>query len=124
MTTLEILYQTAARPIPPAISHWENQVRDWCDEYTTACPGPDLNEIHLDFAVYLFDLTHERVVLAYALFVEQLMQREGSRMRGFPNVNASVQIALGDKAFKADRGHFLGHASGGQTWQVSKTCQV
>ena len=34
-------------------------------------------------------------------------------MRGFPNVNIGVRAVLGDKAFLADRGHFLGHASGG-----------
>jgi hypothetical protein len=52
------------------------------------------------------------------------MKRFASAMRRFPNVNASVRAVLADKAFLADKGHFLGHASGGQTWQVSKTCQV
>ena len=36
-----------------------------------------------------------------------------SRMRGFPDVSASVRRALGTRAFFADKGHFLGHASGG-----------
>jgi hypothetical protein len=35
-------------------------------------------------------------------------------MRGFPDVSLSVRSALGERAFLADRGHFLGHASGGQ----------
>lgn len=35
-------------------------------------------------------------------------------MRGFPDVNKSVPAVLNAKAFLADRGHFLGHASGGQ----------
>lgn len=34
-------------------------------------------------------------------------------MRGFPDVNVSVRKVLDDGAFPADRGHFLGHASGG-----------
>ena len=113
MTALELLYQTANRQIPTALLRWENQVWDWCDEYTDACPSAEINEINLDFAVYLFDLSFERVTLAYALSVEQLTKRDTSRMRGFPNVNASVQAVLGEKAFKADKGHFLGHASGG-----------
>ena len=34
-------------------------------------------------------------------------------MRGFPDVNVGVKSVLGPRAFLADRGHFLGHASGG-----------
>ncbi len=52
-------------------------------------------------------------MLAYALSVEQLMKRDVSRMRGFPNVNAGVQRILGNQAFTADKGHFLGHAREG-----------
>ena len=53
------------------------------------------------------------MTVACALSVEQLMRRDANRMRGFPDVNIGVRAALGDKAFLADRGHFLGHASGG-----------
>ncbi|MGQ0572141.1 MAG: hypothetical protein ACT4P5_21765 [Armatimonadota bacterium] len=34
-------------------------------------------------------------------------------MRGFPNVNVSIRQTLGESGFFADKGHFLGHASGG-----------
>lgn len=63
--------------------------------------------------MFVFDHTLERVVVAYAVSIEQLTARDASRMRGFPNVNASVRAALGEKAFAVDKGHFLGHASGG-----------
>jgi hypothetical protein len=73
-----------------------------------------LSEINLDFAVFIFDHALERVALAYAVSVEQLMKRDSSWMRGFPNPNVSTQRILGRKAFRADKGHFLGHASGGR----------
>ncbi|HUF37960.1 MAG TPA: hypothetical protein VMN57_05510 [Anaerolineales bacterium] len=113
MTTLESLYHTAGKPVPEALANWGSQVTVWCDEYDAAFPSADLTEIHLEYAVYIFDLTAERVTLAYALSVEQLMRRDASRIRGFPNVNASVRAVLGEKAFLADKGHFLGHVSGG-----------
>jgi len=34
-------------------------------------------------------------------------------MKRFPDVNIGVRKVVGDHAFPADRGHFLGHASGG-----------
>ena len=34
-------------------------------------------------------------------------------MRRFPDVNIGVRKVLGDRALPSDRGHFLGHASGG-----------
>lgn len=110
---LEKIFLTAGREIPESLTDWDSRVDRWCDEYAAAFPNPDLNEINLDFAVYLFDLTFERVTLAYAISTEQIMKRDASRMRGFPDVNVGVQATLDEKAFKADRGHFLGHASGG-----------
>ena len=61
-----------------------------------------------------FTLMHERVVFAYAVSTPALTRRDGSRIKGFPNINASVKATLGNAAFIADKGHFLGHASGGQ----------
>jgi hypothetical protein len=71
-------------------------------------------EVILPPAVFLFDCIADRVMLAYGLSTAPLMKRDASRIRGFPNVNASVKNALGERAFVADKGHLLGHASGGQ----------
>ena len=113
MSTLAELFQKVSLPLPAALADWDEKGDGWCDEYEAAFPGAILSEINLDFAIFLFDHTFERVILAYALSVEQLLKRDASRMRGFPNVNASVRQVLGEKAFAADKGHFLGHASGG-----------
>jgi hypothetical protein len=113
MSALAELFERAARPLPRALSDWENRVSVWCEEYRAAFQQADLSEINLDLAVFVFDHAAERVTLAYALSVEQLMKRDSSRIRGFPNVNISVRTALGENAFIADKGHFLGHASGG-----------
>ena len=113
MSTLGDLYQRSGRAVPAALGDWNTRVDDWCDQYEAQAGGAEISEINLDFAVYLFDHVAERVVLAYALSVEQLHRRDTSRMAGFPNVNAGVRAVLGEKAFVADKGHFLGHASGG-----------
>jgi hypothetical protein len=76
--------------------------------------GAELSELYLNFAVFIFDHALERVTLAYTVSIEQLMKRDAGRMRGFPDPNVSAQRILGDKAFRADKGHFLGHASGGE----------
>lgn len=107
------LFERANRSPPKLLSNWENKVTVWCQQYSAKFKGAQISEINLDFAVFLFDHLLERVTLAYALSVEQLKKRDASRMRGFPNVNASVQANLKEEAFFADRGHFLGHASGG-----------
>ncbi len=69
--------------------------------------------MNLDIAIYLFDQTLERVLLAYGISDQQLEARDKNRMGRFPDVNVGVKTTLGDRAFAADRGHFLGHASGG-----------
>jgi hypothetical protein len=113
MSALQRLFERARREIPPVLDGWEGQVDSWCDDYTAAFPQASVSEINLDVAAFMFDHGCERVILAYALSVEQLMARDTNRMKGFPNVNISVRRVLGEKAFPADRGHFLGHASGG-----------
>ena len=113
MSTLLELFRQAQRPAPDALANWEDQVDTWYGAYARQFPAAEVSEINLDYAVFLFDHATERVILAYALAVEQLMKRDVGRMRGFPNVNASVRATLGAQAFTADKGHFLGHASGG-----------
>ena len=113
MSALLNLFTRAHRPIPPCLCDWEDRVTGWCDEYQAYFPLADLSEINLDLGVFLFDHSAERVILAYALSIEQLEKRDASRMKGFPNPNVSVRKVVGDDAFFADKGHFLGHASGG-----------
>lgn len=113
LSALLRLFRNANRDIPPALADWEERVTAWDEKYYGLFPLAQLSEIHIDFAVFEFDESTERVTLAYALSVEQLMKRDSSRMRGFPNVNVSVNKAMGAKGFLADKGHFLGHASGG-----------
>ncbi len=107
------LFRRASRSVPEPLSDWENQVAAWCQQYGARFEGAEISEINLDFAVFLFDHPTERVILAYALSVEQLMGRDTTRMRGFPSVNVSVGVNLKERSFLADKGHFLGHASGG-----------
>ena len=97
-----------------------NQLADWpttleglLSEYEKVNLKSDLTQMNLDLAYFVFDLTAERVVLAYAFSTPSLTKRDASRIRGFPNVNASVKKMMGDRVFQADKGHFLGHASGG-----------
>jgi hypothetical protein len=114
MSSLSKLYAHAGRPVPEVLADWEERVSAWCDEYAGKFKGADLSETTFDFAVFIFDHLFERVTLAYAVSVEQLMKRDVSRMRGFPDPNISAKSILGAKAFRADKGHFLGHASGGE----------
>jgi hypothetical protein len=113
MSALSELFKRANRTLPSALAEWENRVDGWCDGYNAKFPHANLSEINLDLAVFMFDHVSERVILAYALSIEQLTKRDSSRMRGFPDVNVSVRKVVGENAFNADKGHFLGHASGG-----------
>jgi hypothetical protein len=113
MSALSKLYAHAGRLIPVTLADWEDRLTAWCDEYANAFAGAELSEINLDFAVFIFDHVLERVTLAYAVSIEQLMKRDTGRMHGFPDPNVSTRRILGEKAFRADNGHFLGHASGG-----------
>jgi hypothetical protein len=109
------LFDRVARPIPPILDDWDDQVALGCEAYKAKFPQASFSEINLDLAVFVFDHASERVTLAYAVSVEQLMARDTSRMRGFPDVNISVRKVLGDSAFPADRGHFLGHGCLGRS---------
>ena len=96
------------------LADWSDRSNDLLDAYEDITPASEIVQINLDLAYFFFDLIAERVVLAYAFSTPSLTKRDASRIRGFPNVNASVKRVMGERAFHADKGHFLGHASGGQ----------
>jgi len=114
LSAVEALHARLNLPLPAPLREWDAEVAAWCDAYVDMHSRAELSEINLGFAVFQFDHIAERVTLAYALSVPQLLTRNKSRMRGFPDVNVSVRAVLADHAFIADRGHFLGHASGGE----------
>ena len=113
MSALGQLFCRLNRSIPAPLVDWDHVVGCWCAEYQATFSEAQISEVNLDFAVFLFDHWAERVTLAYAISVVQLYPRDAARMRGFPDVNVGVKSVLGPRAFPADRGHFLGHASGG-----------
>lgn len=96
------------------LADWPERSNELLAEYEDVTPVSEIVQINLDLACFFFDLIAERVVLAYAFSTPSLTKRDASRIHGFPNVNASVQSVMGERAFHADKGHFLGHASGGQ----------
>lgn len=110
---LQKLFAGAGRPIPAALEAWDEQVDTWCAAYRESTLGTNIVETNIDSAVFLFDLAQERVVLAYALSTPAPQKKDTARMRGFSDVNVGVRAVMGERAFLADRGHFLGHASGG-----------
>ena len=107
------LFEKAKLSLPQQLSDWDLKIESWCQEYINNNHEAEISEIIIDFAVFLFDHKKERVVVAYALSVEQLLARDSTRMRGFPDVNASMANQKKENKFVADKGHFLGHASGG-----------
>ena len=114
MSAVEHLHTRLRVPQPAALHDWESRIAAWCDEYKHRHGAAGLSEVNLGFAVFLFDHVAERVTLAYAVSVPQLHPRDRTRIRGFPDVNVGVRAALCTQAFAVDRGHFLGHASGGE----------
>lgn len=119
-SALERIFATD-RAIPPALADWEDRVDRWCGEYRGG-PGlgagdtanAEIVEVTLDLSVLLFDLTLERVVIAYGLSQPPAKARDTSRMRGFPDVGRSFAARLRPDAPAADKGHFLAHAAGGE----------
>jgi hypothetical protein len=110
------LFAEACLDRPPAFRNWDDTIDDWCDEYVQAFDHTRLLEIYIDRAVYWFDQgdAYERTLVAYGISATPTDQRDANRMRHFPDVNVGIEVNLGDAAFKADRGHFLSHASGGE----------
>lgn len=111
---LESIFAFISRPVPTALVDWEEHVDGWCDEYREAFGKCAIVEINLGSSVYLFDRTHERVVVAYGVAVSPANERDRNRMRRFPDVNVGIEAHLAEGAFPADRGHFLSHAAGGE----------
>ena len=95
------------------LADWPDKMYGFLDEYRDSSPGSDLYEVNLDLAFYWYDVPNDRVALAFAFSTPNLTKRDASRIRGFPNVNDTVRRVMGNKAFPADKGHYLGHASGG-----------
>lgn len=110
---LRKLYESAGRTIPRPLDNWDERVSIWLEEYRAQFGASPVLEVNLDIAVYVFDESLERVLVAYGISSVPLFARDKNRMRGFPDVNIGVRKTLGKHAFVADRGHFLGHAAGG-----------
>jgi hypothetical protein len=116
------VFEAAGRAIPPALADWEERLDGWCAEYRAgpgaagagAAADAEIVEVTLGLAVYLFDLSLERVVVAYGLSQPPAKARDAGRMRGFPDVGRSFAARLGTDAPAADKGHFLAHAAGGE----------
>lgn len=107
MSALHELYERAQLAIPATLIDWEERVASWHAHYCAPLQATEISEINLDLSVFLFDHVQERVTLAYAISAESSVERDATRMRGFPAVSRP------DQGFIADKGHFLGHASGG-----------
>ncbi|MHB1312515.1 MAG: DNA/RNA non-specific endonuclease [Gemmatimonadaceae bacterium] len=114
MTPLARIFGVVGTEPPDALCAWDERVSEWLKQYQRGTGASELVEIVLAGAVFVFDCVQERVVLAYAVSTLQLMARDGSRIQGLPDVNVGVRKALGPDAKLYDRGHFLGHASGGE----------
>ena len=113
VSCLQELFQLAKRPIPGPLEDWDTRVGVWCDEYRDHVGPSSIIEVNLEIAVYVFDESLERVLVAYGISSPQLEARDTNRMRRFPDVNVGVKAVMGKDASVADRGHFLGHAAGG-----------
>jgi hypothetical protein len=111
---LESIFAFVGRSVPAALVDWEDDVDQWCDDYRAAFGRCAIVEVNLGSSIYLFDRTHERVVLAYGISEPPPAARDHNRIRRFPNVNVGIELHLADAAFPADRGHFLSHAAGGE----------
>ncbi len=111
---LESIFDFMGLAVPGALDEWEDNVDRWCEEYRLAFDAAELVEVNLKSAIYVFDRTHERVVVAYGIGSTPPNDRDHNRMRRFPDPNVGVAVHLGDGAFAADRGHFLSHGSGGE----------
>ena len=109
------VFESASLAIQPAVLEtFEGDADSWCDEYVSRHPNASLVEINLVTAVYWFDRTDERVVVAYGISTRPQKPHDLSRMRRFPDVSIGVNRVMGDMAFPVDRGHFISHAAGGE----------
>ena len=111
---LSSIFDKVSASIPAALEDWNGQVNIWCADYSNKSAGARLTEITIDQGVFIFDLAVERVVLAYSISTKQLCKRDSSRIRGFPKVKFLTQSSHRENIFVSDKGHFLGHACGGE----------
>ena len=110
----EGIFGMVGKSIPGALKDFEQGIATWCDEYSEEYPDSYLLEVDLKTAVYWFDQTFERVVVAYGLSTPPEAVRDVNRLRRFPDVRIGVDRVMGNDTFAADRGHFLSHAAGGE----------
>ncbi|TAK20828.1 MAG: hypothetical protein EPO26_17165 [Chloroflexota bacterium] len=110
---LKDLYAASGRSVPEALADWEEKVDGWTIAYRVGSEDAAILEVKIEPGIFAFDRTAERVVLAYGLSAPPSARRDASRMRGFPDVSVGVHETLGERAFLADRGHFLAHGAGG-----------
>jgi len=118
MYYLEELFPSISKAALLTLDNWESRITGFCDEYEAECdpsqPASIISTNPHPQAVYLFDLTFERVVVAYAVSMEAQNKRDTARMRGFPDVDKRAKGLVGDNLCDFDKGHFLSHAAGGE----------
>jgi hypothetical protein len=100
------------RPVPAALADWAARLDALCRGYIEQQPDASLFEITQSNVIFVWDMEAERVVLVYGLSAAPRSIRDASRMRGFPDPNASMQAVDASGAL-ADRGHFVAHTAGG-----------
>jgi hypothetical protein len=107
---LKAVFECCGRPVPRGLRGWDQRVDAICDAYRGGTPEAQIVEVRLDTLVYDFDLTLERVVVAWGVSVTPSGARDSGRMAGFPDPNRGWGK---QRAGAADRGHFLAHSAGG-----------
>jgi hypothetical protein len=78
------LYAEVGRGVPALLRDWDANVDEWCASYRAAFVVAELVQIKVTPAIFIFDQTHERVVVAYGLSQRPVHARDANRMRGFP----------------------------------------
>lgn len=108
---LKLLFKLSNKPITSAVNMWLDKAYIWIDEYKKDYPYAQLETILVESSVFLYDYAGDcRVVLAFAISTKQLYSRSYRSLRQYP-MTRTTNI---DITFYADKGHFLGHASGGR----------
>jgi hypothetical protein len=107
------LFAAFNRPVPAGLADWNTKLDGLCQVYIEQNSEGHLLEITQSNVIFVFDAAAERVVLVYGLSTAPDSARDASRMRGFPDPNASMR-AVDANGARADRGHFVAHSAGGQ----------
>jgi hypothetical protein len=106
------LFAAIERPVPIALSDWEERLDALCCAYVEQYPEAQMFDITQSNVIFAWDIAAERVVLVYGLSATPANSRDASRMRGFPDPNPSLQT-VDATGTEADRGHFVAHTAGG-----------